>query len=257
MVGPYFDTKRLQGFPPLPRKFVKIRASAVKMLDVHTRMIYGWMDGWPRWWGKLPTRPASWLNRRVRSYAFDRNSLSSGTGSCWRIRIVFASLKWFLHPMTPQTPIKVHSRKSSTFSTPGTPATPLSGYVLAQEETPTRGSERGPESETAQEFSLRPHEEPIASSSGSGSGSGSFNGDSMLEVLEDDEGEEREEEEEGRDEAMTFSDGEGDEEEGFDAGEPLVSRSRQRRRRRWEEEEEKNERSLIEVSSLVYDIADR
>ncbi len=79
----------------------------------------------------------------------------------------------------------------------------------------------------------------------------------MLEVLEDDEGEEREEEEEGRDEAMTFSDGEGDEEEGFDAGEPLVSRGRQRRRRRWEEEEEKNERSLIEVSSLVYDIADR
>ena len=159
--------------------------------------------------------------------------------------------------MPPQTPSKTHTRRISAISTPGTPATPPSGYVLAQEETPTRGPERG--SETDQELQLRHHEpeqeqeeaeqpansQPANSTSGTGSRS-TMNDDSILEVMDDDESGSGEGEEE-----MMFSEEEGDEEEGYDAGEPLVSRGPRRGRRRWDEEEEKKERSLIEVRIKV------
>ena len=145
--------------------------------------------------------------------------------------------------MPPHTPINTHTRRLSTFSTPGTPATPPSGYVLAQEETPTRVPERGSETHVDNhELALHHHVSDYVEPPTESSGSVSLNEDSMLEVMENNDGE-------GEGEAEDFSEGDEDEEEGLDSGEPLVSHGRRKRWRQWDgEDEEKQERSLIEVS---------
>ncbi|CAD6583533.1 MAG: hypothetical protein TREMPRED_003587 [Tremellales sp. Tagirdzhanova-0007] len=137
--------------------------------------------------------------------------------------------------MQPQTP-KSHSKRPSILSTPGTPATPPSGYVLAQE-TPTRGPERGAQTDEELDSQLGNLDSGLDLSPSTASGSVSVNDESMLEILDMEEDE---------DEEMLFSEGDDEDEDGFDAGEPLVSRGR-KRRRRWDQDEQKDERSLIEL----------
>ena len=145
--------------------------------------------------------------------------------------------------MLPHTPTQSHTANLSALSPPGTPATPPSAYVLAQE-TPTRGCET--EAHSDQDHHGSGLEDPLSSGSSQyGSGS-SFNVQSMLEVLDD-----RDEEGQDGDDEMMLSDGEGDEEEGSDSGQPLVSRGRRRRHRF--DEQQKKERSLIEVSLLRFE----
>jgi hypothetical protein len=61
----------------------------------------------------------------------------------------------------------------------------------------------------------------------------------MLEVLENDE-----------DEVMFEDD---DDDEGLDAGQPLVARGRRKQRRRWDQDENKTEASLLEVRLIFLD----
>lgn len=67
----------------------------------------------------------------------------------------------------------------------------------------------------------------------------SFNDESMLEVLENDDGDEG------------YDSLEDEDASALDAAEPLVSGRRHRRRRRWDDSENNNERSLLEVSRVV------
>ena len=109
--------------------------------------------------------------------------------------------------MQPQTP-KSHSKKLSILSIPGTPATPPTGYVLAHEETPTRGPERGAQTDEELDSQLGHLDLGLDRPPSTASGSVSVNDESMLELL----GLEEDEEEE-----MLFSEGDGEEGDGFDA----------------------------------------
>lgn len=149
--------------------------------------------------------------------------------------------------MPPETPSK-HKARGSEVSTVG-PETPPSRYFLASEDTPTRPGpsqlnvEQTPAHLTRDE-DLEDREHPSGSSSSYESGT-SWNDDSIMEIMDD---------EDGLEDGVLFDENEeeGDDEEGEgegDAGQPLVSRGRRRRRRRWTSEEtKKEERGLLEVS---------
>jgi hypothetical protein len=161
--------------------------------------------------------------------------------------------------MAPQTPVKGHSRHISAVSTPNTPD---SGYFLADEGPSTPHASSHPfrpdanatpkisttlfdvdKHTEAREFELEHDEDEDGvdldpPSESSGRSFGSYNGESVLEMLDEEEGSENE-----------AGDGDEDVEEG--AGQPLVSRSKRRGRRRWVEEEQQ-ERSLVEVCGHSY-----
>ncbi|KAK4684601.1 hypothetical protein P7C73_g5568, partial [Tremellales sp. Uapishka_1] len=110
--------------------------------------------------------------------------------------------------------------KASRPSPPPTPPTRLPAAPLLPRSTSPPSSTRAPESDLPSESSSRSF--------------GSYRSESLLEVLDNDDGEDENE--------MIFD----DEEEGeIDADQPLVNRGR-KRRTRWEGEE-KNERGLIEI----------
>jgi hypothetical protein len=67
----------------------------------------------------------------------------------------------------------------------------------------------------------------------------SFNEESMLEVLDNDDGDE------------DYDSLEDEDGSAMDAAEPLVSGRRRRQRRRWDDSENNKERSLLEVSRVM------